>query len=606
MFDKLSFRQKLTSMSLGTIVVPMLTLGIISYFAAKDAVFQQIEEKLTTQVATYQELVNSELSNTQERLDNSKARADQIVTEELRLLSSILNDNSKNFSEEEMKQIISSFNIGKSGYFFAIDTSGVLQVSYKRAMDGKNISGLKDADGNYFVKDLLKTAKALRGNEMASISYDWKNKGEEKPRLKIASLTRIPKLNSILAASAYFDDLVDMDIYDRQVEQINQRILAEKVGETGYMYVMSSKGELLVHPKLTGKNLSQYPFVQEMLKKQNGYTTYEWEGRKKVVAYRYLPEYDWIIASGSYLSDFTGPIDRIRATIILSIVISVVVGAVLSIMFSVSTSKNIKMISESIQSSSEQGMNASGELSSSSCQIAQNASELAATVEEITSALHELTSDIEGNARAARAVQQQSSATAEQARQSNESMKNMQLVMQDIMKASEETEEIVRDINEIAFKTNLLSLNAAVEAARAGEAGKGFAVVAEEVRTLAQRASDAAQCTATLLEDAQNHSRKGVEVSKVVHGEIEDIIVKMESITDEIDIVTAANENQSQRISQINESVMNVEGVTSSSAASSEEMASASEEIVAQAGDLNDQVAALHKLIHGKQAAMKN
>ncbi len=114
MFNRLSFRQKLTFMSLVTIIVPMLTLGVISYFAARDAVFQQIEEKLTAQVETYQELVKSELSSTQERLVNSKQRANQIVTEELRLLSSILNDHSNNFTEEEMKEIgLNPMSIGK-------------------------------------------------------------------------------------------------------------------------------------------------------------------------------------------------------------------------------------------------------------------------------------------------------------------------------------------------------------------------------------------------------------------------------------------------------------------------------------------------------------
>jgi len=241
----------------------------------------------------------------------------------------------------------------------------------------------------------------------------------------------------------------------------------------------------------------------------------------------------------------------------------------------------------------------SGLISSSSCQIAQHATELASTVEDITTSLRQLTIEVEQNSRAAKEVQSKSDQTAKKASESHESMQNMKRVMDDIMKASEETGEIVRDINEIAFKTNLLSLNAAVEAARAGEAGKGFAVVAEEVRTLAQRASEAANYTSRLLDDAKRYSRKGVEVSTVVHSEISDIIVNMHTITNEITTVTLANAKQSDRIGEITASIMSVEGVTSSSAASSEQMASASEEIVAQAGDLNSQVYALNTLIAG-------
>jgi len=81
------------------------------------------------------------------------------------------------------------------------------------------------------------------------------------------------------------------------------------------------------------------------------------------------------------------------------------------------------------------------------------------------------------------------------------SMGDLTTSMVDISKASEETQKIIKTIDEIAFQTNLLALNAAVEAARAGEAGAGFAVVAEEVRNLAMRSADAAKNTADLIED---------------------------------------------------------------------------------------------------------
>lgn len=459
MLEQFSFRRKLTFMSLVSIVIPMIILGLISYFSAQTAIYGEIQNKLESQVSTY---------------------------------------------------------------------------------------------------------KALYENNF-----------------------RVAAGDSVL--------------WERIYSSTKEQIKSEKVGKTGYMFVLNSKGETLIHPKLEGENIGHLPFIKDMLDKKNGYTSYVWEGRQKVTAYRYFAEKDLIIGSGSYLSDFTGPLKQIGMSMLIAIILSGVVGGGMAVSFALSTSKSIRMIADSIRSSSEQGLNASGELSSSSCQIAQHATELAATVEDITISLHELTKDVQSNSKAAREVQIKSDLTSKKAEHSNESMKNMQAVMEDIMKASEETGEIVRDINEIAFKTNLLSLNAAVEAARAGEAGKGFAVVAEEVRNLATRASEAANYTARLLEDAQRHSRKGVEVSAVVHQEISEIIVNMQTITHEIVSVTEANHKQSERIANISISIGNVEGVTASSAASSEEMASASEEIVAQAGDLNDQAFALHRLIMGSK-----
>jgi len=587
-------------MAVLTIIIPMLILGSISYFTARHAIFDQIEEKLDTQVRTYRELAKSEFESSEALQRNSRIRAQQIVHDQLSILSELIITN-KYSSMENKKETISSLTIGQDGYFFVIDSTGTMIVSHKRSIDGVDISGSKDASGKLFVVEMLDICKRLDDGEIAFLEYEWKNAGEEESRLKIAALTPAPELGGFLAASTYLDELIDTDVMGTSIAQFKSRIRSEKVGETGYMYILTSNGELVTHPSMEGENLGHLPFIQEILQAKDGYNIYVWEGRKKVVAFHYLPEQDWIIASGSYLSDFTGPINRIAMTIIISIIISVIVGVAVSVLFSVSTSRDIKYISDTIKTASDQGFCASGELSSSSVQIASNATELAATVQAITEAIHDLSSDVEGNVNAVRDVSQKATLTAKRAQDSTESMSDMKIVMNDIMKASEETEEIIRDINEIAFKTNLLSLNAAVEAARAGEAGRGFAVVADEVRTLAQRASQAAQDTSSLLEDARAHSRKGVTMTETVHSEIEEIISHMDGITTGMTSVTDANEQQSVRIAEISESVAMVDGVTQSSAASSEEMASASEEIVAQAGDLNEQVLALQTLIHGTE-----
>src|SRR5690606_23057713 len=100
---------------------------------------------------------------------------------------------------------------------------------------------------------------------------------------------------------------------------------------------------------------------------------------------------------------------------------------------------------------------------------------------------------------------------------SNESMEELTGAMEDISKTSEETQKIIRTIDEIAFQTNLLALNAAVEAARAGEAGAGFAVVADEVRNLAMRAADAAKNTTALIEGSVKKIKEGSELVGVTN-----------------------------------------------------------------------------------------
>ena len=168
--------------------------------------------------------------------------------------------------------------------------------------------------------------------------------------------------------------------------------------------------------------------------------------------------------------------------------------------------------------------------------------------------------------------------------------------------ASAEVAKIVKNIDEIAFQTNILALNAAVEAARAGEAGAGFAVVADEVRSLAQRSAAAAKETAGKIEAAIASSRNGsLSCAKV--GESLAQIAEKVSSTDTLvgEIATAARE-QAQGIEQINIAITQMDQVTQSNSASAEESASAAEELDAQAASLKDMVGQLRQLVGGASA----
>ena len=132
--------------------------------------------------------------------------------------------------------------------------------------------------------------------------------------------------------------------------------------------------------------------------------------------------------------------------------------------------------------------------------MAEGASEQAASLEETSSSLEEMSSVTNQNAAHAQEADVLMKESNRVVNQANDSMVELTVSMDEILKAGEETQKIIKTIDEIAFQTNLLALNAAVEAARAGEAGAGFAVVADEVRSLAIRAADAAKNTANLIE----------------------------------------------------------------------------------------------------------
>jgi len=148
--------------------------------------------------------------------------------------------------------------------------------------------------------------------------------------------------------------------------------------------------------------------------------------------------------------------------------------------------------------------------------------------------------------------------------------------MGEIYQASEETQKIIKTIDEISFQTNPLALNAAVEAARAGEAGAGFAVVADEVRNLAMRAAEAAKSTASLIEDTVRKIRDGSEVVKKTNNEFSRVVDSTDKMRGLIEEITVASREQAQGIEQIGKGISEMEQVIQRNAAVAEESASAS------------------------------
>lgn len=226
---------------------------------------------------------------------------------------------------------------------------------------------------------------------------------------------------------------------------------------------------------------------------------------------------------------------------------------------------------------------ASVEIASGAQALAQATSEQAAALEEITSNLNKLSTmsrDTASNSHEARTLTREAREAVEQG---TRDMGRLSQAMTEIRNSADETSKIVRTIDEIAFQTNLLALNAAVEAARAGEAGKGFAVVADEVRSLASRSAEAARQTARLIENAVQRTSEGVAINKEVLTALDTISQRISRVGGVIEDVAQSSDNQQQAIVQVSTAANDISGLTQQNAAVAEESASSSEELKAQA-----------------------
>ena len=266
----------------------------------------------------------------------------------------------------------------------------------------------------------------------------------------------------------------------------------------------------------------------------------------------------------------------------------------------------ITQIIAGLTEGADQVNDAAGQVSSSSQQLAQGSSEQAASLEETSSALEQVAAMTRTNAQNARQANDLSDQARNAARSGDETMEQLNDAMTAINESSGKISKIIKVIEEIAFQTNLLALNAAVEAARAGEHGKGFAVVADEVRNLAQRAAKAAQETTGLIDDSVNRAKEGTDVAGKVGNALGEIVADVTKVADLVNGITKASDEQAQGVDQVNTAVSEMDKITQQNAAGAEESASASEQLSAQAATVQSTVDDLAVLIGGKRISAKS
>lgn len=245
---------------------------------------------------------------------------------------------------------------------------------------------------------------------------------------------------------------------------------------------------------------------------------------------------------------------------------------------------------QQINSSAEQVSLGAEQVSNSSQALARGASEQAGSIEELAVSINEIAQSVKNNADSAVDSSRQAALVGQKLEECDGQMEFLMKSIHQVRDNSGQITGIVRQIEDIAFQTNILALNAAVEAARAGEAGRGFSVVAEEVRRLAVKTTGASKLTAELIEKNSDAVSEGMKAVNVTAQTLKTSVEGARQVRNRMDKISETSVQQADAITQIRKSVELISDIVQGNSATSEESAAASEELSAQAQVLKEMV----------------
>lgn len=426
---------------------------------------------------------------------------------------------------------------------------------------------------------------------------------------------------------------------------ITDVIVDTKIASEGYAYMVDitgdNKGTLVSHPtaEYVEEAVTLYSFENEALSaftdlmatQPTGEGYYEFQGKNKFVQFVQIE--NWALAITANEDDLQASAKEIRNISIMVVAITLVlstfagyllvnhlivkpVGVLENAMekagegnLDVSiTSKSkdeignltrsfMKMIDKinhvitSINTASDQVAAGSNQVSESSMSLAQGATEQASSIEELIATINQIAAQTKANAENASSTQKIVDLSRTHAEEGNQQMVGMLSAMQTINDSSKNISRIIKVIDDIAFQTNILALNASVEAARAGQHGKGFAVVSEEVRNLAARSAEAARETTTLIEGSIKHVAEGTKIANETASALTQIVEGITKAATLVNDIAVASNEQAIGVQQINIGITQISDVVHTTSATAEETAAASQELSSQAELLKNQVA---------------
>jgi len=669
---KISIKWQLIIICILLVSVPVIVFGVISYNNSKNTITSQVEESMVQEalmsrrnleavyniglqkVKTNLQFAESIilvgfLSGRSVTIDEGDVRTLTItnqITKETRIatipMMKLNNEPMLNNYQliDQVKQ-----TAGGTCTIFQLIPGGLLRIS-TNVMDDRGARAV----GTYIPTDSPVYQAIIKGEEYygrAFVVTGW----------YLAGYKPIKDVKGQVIGALYFG------VNEKEVQEpLKEALSKTKIGSTGYIFILNKEGvyELSANRQRDGENVinikdSGGNFVmKEMIDKakalkedEAGIMQYSWqnqgesEAKKKLAAFAYFPQWEWVISTSAYEDEFMEPVRRMESQTIIIIVIAIIIGSLAAYLFALNMSKRFKSLVDKINAVSmgdltlklaeggefqasrnemDQLTNALGmmvdnlrgfvsKIVKSTETTAASAEELSASSEEVNAAMQQISTTIQEIANGAQILSKNSSDVSNKSRLAQESSRSgakagmtvkekmtqidstNRLTAEKVKSLSDTSEkigDIIETINSISEQTNLLALNAAIEAARAGDAGRGFAVVADEVRKLAEQSQKSTGTIRGLINGIQKEIGQAVlsmqENTKQVQegsGSVNEALASFE----EIPVI----------VEQLNKAISEISAISEENAAGSEEVSSSVEQVTSSMAQVSTAAQKLSK-----------